>query len=151
MLLLGVTRIPTSPTPVRRPCSLPLTATTQLLPFTPNLNPNPNPNPDRSTDPVLVQEQAGVCGSSSSSNPTTTTTVTSSSATVTPRSHVSPDSRRAPLLMDQSVDSIGTCSLDVDASYELQGICARGRVDDLRGGFLGGYLRSGASNTFLLR
>ncbi|GJQ66347.1 vlc [Trypoxylus dichotomus] len=133
VLLLGVTRIPTSPTPARRPCSLPLAA------------------PPTDSRPPLSASRRRSCSSSRKRNAASRSSTlkqtkpeTSIPCVVISPSHIT-DSRDTAgnaigsssqqgtpsnsdsngdspsTVMDQSVDSIGTCSLDVEASVESSG------------------------------
>ncbi|RZC36101.1 hypothetical protein BDFB_003307, partial [Asbolus verrucosus] len=125
VLLLGVTRIPTSPVPARRPCTLPLD---------PNLPESPPPDNSQkssaqarrtsfSSRRQFARRTSSVkrrieridgsddLGKWSGENPV--------GATITPSNCASCNENASETVMDRSVDSIGTCSLDVEASAEL--------------------------------
>ncbi|KAG5894782.1 hypothetical protein JTB14_005218 [Gonioctena quinquepunctata] len=135
VLLLGVTRIPTSPVAVRRPCPLSLTPAAaaggrlqrrnssgagkkagQIV----RRNSSRKADGKRHQQVPVVEIVASVCE-------TPTPTPSPSSERCGDRSSSSanlPPSRSVPTsfdAMERSVDSIGTCSLDVDASAELSG------------------------------
>ncbi|KAJ8937299.1 hypothetical protein NQ314_011938, partial [Rhamnusium bicolor] len=138
VLLLGVTRIPTTPLPARRPCSLPLAPNNSRITQgeIPQIRRNSLSSTRRSVvrrnsskkregrhcqvptlnvssvDDHRVKSSSRRCSDSRESP-------ASDLGSVTPSNCVSHDSSSAALMMERSVDSIGACSLDVEASAEL--------------------------------
>lgn len=179
VLLLGVTRIPTTPTAARRPCSLPLSTTTHSFNPVPHQNNSvikKNSFASRHYKGAIVRRnssgsrkerhnQAGgssyaqnnnssnTCNnnkrvifdsSQNSSTDLNSTTASpdldvnssstsdkrcsssvSGSEEITPSNVNTSDFTPGPM-MDRSVDSIGACSLDADASVDLTGTFRNG-------------------------
>ncbi|XP_044265366.1 uncharacterized protein LOC123011795 [Tribolium madens] len=133
VLLLGVTRIPTSPLPARRPCTLPLDPNLTLS-STPSVESNSQKSStaqSRRTSfstrrrqtksssikrrPEKSDDSTGKCSSSSWENPNDDDELTSPSSNCVSGN----ENAFTETVMDRSVDSIGTCSLDVEASADL--------------------------------
>lgn len=114
MLLLGVTRIPTSPVPARRPCSLPIAPrpTNLVVPF---LTQTPSVSSSSSSDEEERDLRLVGFVDAADTKPKTTVIVV-----------------KPPIIMDRSVDSIGTCSLDVDASVEMSDTSEKSSLGTLK-------------------
>ncbi|KAL3285539.1 hypothetical protein HHI36_000070 [Cryptolaemus montrouzieri] len=128
VLLLGVTRIPTSPVPARRPCSLPLTLSNTIQPGSPQIVTNRRSLVRRKSS-LKKRDRDGVLGKPSKacvSNNADDEQCSSGSATPTPGSTAaiplnSSNEKTPEAGMDRSVDSIGSCSLDMEASVDAAG------------------------------
>ncbi|XP_015836693.2 uncharacterized protein vlc isoform X1 [Tribolium castaneum] len=126
VLLLGVTRIPTSPLPARRPCTLPLDPS-QTLEISSQKSSSAQSRRTsfstrrRHTRSSSIKRRPGddsKCSSSSWENPNDhDDELTSPSSNCV--SGYENAASTTETVMDRSVDSIGTCSLDVEASADL--------------------------------
>ncbi|KAB0803276.1 hypothetical protein PPYR_00246 [Photinus pyralis] len=158
VLLLGVTRIPTTPTAARRPCSLPLATTHYVSQNNPivqhksrkncqsrrqhSLRSNPNASLRKHTSPSgasqieTVKSHRHVITKSpkySNSESNTARCSVSSDDDITPTNTLTNSSEFVPdSKMDRSVDSIGTCSLDADVSIDLSDRSEQSSVGTLR-------------------
>ena len=144
VLLLGVTRIPPSPKAPRRPCSLPIGDPPPCRPASrrgPSSIRRGTPRPQTSfclfTSPSLPldrrdtpkEEEGHASAAGSDSVPLPACLAEGGGGTVSgrrgPPTHCGPGERLPSdeqlTAMDRSVDSIGSCSLDVDASAEYAG------------------------------
>ncbi|KAK4884160.1 hypothetical protein RN001_000431 [Aquatica leii] len=159
VLLLGVTRIPTTPTAARRPCSLPLGTT----PFFPQNNPiaqhksrknypsrrntltrqhslkqrGNNFTPSTSQKEIKIKRELRSRSSTLSSSESISTSCDqkcfSDSNDITPTNSYTNSSEFTPgPTMDRSVDSIGACSLDADVSADLTDWSEQSSVGTLR-------------------
>ncbi|XP_044746759.1 uncharacterized protein LOC123308239 [Coccinella septempunctata] len=131
VLLLGVTRIPTSPVPARRPCSLPLNSTNLHLPESPHLRRNSvskrrtlvrkkSSLKKRDQDVPLRQPLTARVIDTGPDTPCSSgsATPTPGSTAATPPEPRNSDERTPEAVMDKSVDSIGSCSIDMEASVD---------------------------------
>ncbi|KAJ3648752.1 hypothetical protein Zmor_020530 [Zophobas morio] len=127
VLLLGVTRIPTSPLPARRPCTLPLDPNPPLSPLPADASQKSSAQARRTSFSTRRQQVARRSSSvkrrtenvESSDDLGKCSREYSADATVTPSNCASCNENASETVMDRSVDSIGTCSLDVEASADL--------------------------------
>ncbi|XP_045483185.1 uncharacterized protein LOC123688625 isoform X2 [Harmonia axyridis] len=122
VLLLGVTRIPTSPVPARRPCPIspnpPLDANSPILRRSSvskrrslvrkksSIKKRDQEVPLRQPLTARVVDNDTPCAAAVSTTPTPGSTA------------ANPPDDRAPAMMEKSVDSIGSCSIDMEASVE---------------------------------
>lgn len=141
VLLLGVTRIPTSPLPPRRPTSLPH-----------NKQPPESPKPNRGgafkNRRALVRRNSSkkwrnietqdilpcsrnvpdiLCAPSGSDD-----SVAPPEPCTNPPTKISNESYVGTTVMDRSVDSIGTCSLDIDASIIIPDLTDKSSTGTLK-------------------
>lgn len=121
VLLIGITKLPTSPSPIRRPYSLPLDRIQLQLPDFNNTHASksvPNASEESTKlreaniecngENVKVVNESQLCGEQNKNNNFSI-------------KQYKANNKSTAVIMDQSVDSIGNCSLDVEVSAEITG------------------------------